>query len=242
MVDLLTPNVGFVVPEDPNDMKLVDKYLNDNWAKFEIPLGSPKIVTAVPDTDSSYKPGDRVYVSGGSDPNGLYVCLGVDATWGTFWRPISPVWGPWRRPGPVANPNSIILDPSAYRIVDADSPFQYRLSNFGKIQFRGNIQRVTGTWPDVSVTGYYPTYTTNIPECIIPGSIRVPSSLSKVSSPQIQSAPYPMSSSQTIAQSSQVIYDAGQRRWVIRVNTDGIANITKVFFSGAEYDIGDMEI
>jgi hypothetical protein len=244
MVIRKTPNVGFNIPEDISDMKDVDTYVNSVWDKVENIFGSAKEVSSVPDQDLvNYKAGDRIYVVPGSaDPVGLYICLGVDTNWGTFWRPITPVWGPWRRPGPVLSPSTILVDPTNYNISDTDSPFQMRINNKGRVELRGCIRKNSGTWPDVSSTGYYATPFINLPEFLIPGSFRSSPQVNKPYSPQIRCAPYPVSSSPTIAQTANCIFDFNQRRFILRVNTDGAATITKVFFSGGTYNLGDMDL
>jgi hypothetical protein len=237
-----TPNLGFNVPDDASAMPDVTTYVNSAWDKIEQTLGSAKEVSAVPDQDLTYKKGDRIYViPGGADPTGLYVCIGSDSNWGTFFRPITPVWGPWRRPGPTLNPNAILTDPVNYRISDTSTPFQIRINNKGRVELRGSVSRVSGTWPDVSVTGYYFTPFINLPEFLMPGSFRS-NGPNHASAPQIQTAPYPTNSNQTQSQTSQCIYDFNQRRFVLRVFTHSIATIQRVFFSGGTYHLGDMDL
>jgi hypothetical protein len=238
-----SPNLGLAIPVDASDMKLVDTFVNPIWTKTETILGAAKNLTAVPDTDlTTYKKGDRIYVSGGTDPAGVYVCIGVDTAWGAFWRPITAPFGPWRRPGAVITPSAIVADPATYNISDTSSPFQMRLTNKGRVELRGSLRKISGTWPDVSVTGYYATPFINLPDFLVPGSFRSSPQSDHISAPQLQVSPYPTNSSTTIVQSAQCIYDFSQRRFVLRVNTNGINTINAVFFSGSSYNLGDMDL
>ena len=243
--DEATPNMNLILPGDNSPMSDVDTYLNNNFTKIKTFAGA-KRVTAVPDTyTASYNVGDRIYVtSGNTHPSGIYVCIGKDPLWGIFWRPLTNPYGPWFRPGPVGNPNSIIGATADFRIIDSDSPFQYRLTNKGSIQFRGCIQATgsLGTIPDVSVTGYaFDNLFNVIPECIRPGASRLsanpPSVPSKV---RLQTAPYPVDASATVGQTSYIFFEPTSNKFVMQVNTDGASTITKLFFSGAEYFLGDM--
>lgn len=249
MTDIVTPNVGLIEPVDNSPMSDIATYLGNNWTKIEA-MAAAKIVSAVPDTDLTYQPGDRIYVNGGSDPNGLYICLGQNAAWGNIWRPVTPRYGPWRRPGPVGNPNSIIIDTGTFKIVDSDDPFQYRLTNKGQVQFRGCAQVITGFWPDVTDTGVGTGYSYHLfkpmPRCMLPGwqdSVN-PANSPSIAFPQIKCCPYPMSSSPTLIQYAQVIYDSniGSLNWVVRVvrGSGGSFTITRLYFSGSQYSLGSM--
>lgn len=239
MVDIYTPNAGFLLPTDASPMSDVNSYLNNNWTKVE-GMGAAKVVATVPDTDDSYAVGDRIWVpAGGADPPGIYTCIGMDFYWGHIWRPVTAPFGPWRRPGPVANPSSVIQDTSTFKIMDTLDPFQYRLTNKGKIQFRGCIQTVSGTWPDVTTFGYYSTVLTTFPECIRPGAIRN-GSLTRPAFLSMQVAPFPVNSSTTTLQAAQAVWAAGLGNFYIRVFSTGLSTINKLYFSGCEYNLGDM--
>lgn len=240
MADIITPNVGFVAPVDTSPMSDVDTYINNNWTKAENTLGIAKIVSSVPDTDiTTYKVGDRIYVNGGSDPNGIYVCIEVNNYWGSIWRPVTPLYGPWRRPGPVITPNSVLADPVYYRIIDSDSPFQYRLTNTGTIEFRGCIQtdpaNGTAFWKLIGTVGYNAPLFVYVPVSLRPGWIGTTSRPAVACNTQLSVAPYPVTNSGTEAQYAQVIWDSTQQTFVYRVFSN-VNAIKKLFFS-ARYNL-----
>lgn len=235
MPDNITAKYGFVSPDDSGDMKNTTKYLNDNWTRVKNGV-KPTTLTAVPDSPTAgYIAGNRIYITGGTHPVGIYLCIGVDPDWGTFWRPITSKYGPWLRPGPVASPSSVLADTTNYLISDSDNPFQYRLTRNNTIQFRGCIKRVSGFFKDVTDTpGYSDTSIfKTIPSCIRPGSSVTPYPA------LIQTCPYPGSSSPTLRYTSYMRFNPSNNKFLLQINT-ATAAITKLFFSGAEYSIGDM--
>jgi len=239
MADIVTPNVGFVEPVDASPMPDVNTYLNNNWTKVES-LGSAPVVTSVPAINNlSHNPGDRVFVANGNaDPAGIYVCIGVDPVWGAYWRPVTARYGPFRRPG--VNTNSVIFDPSLYQINDNLDPFQVRLTRHGRIQFRGSIRTVSGTFKTIDDVGggYYTPITKPLPDFLQPGYNY--SSLSEQGEPQLLTAPFPVNSSPIVQQTSQCYFEAPSKCILYRIVSKPNATISALYFSGAEYDLGIM--
>lgn len=239
---ITTPNVGFVEPTDDSQMSDVATYFNNNWLLVENMSHAP-IVTNLPSDMTGYKAGDRLYVQSGvsTQPKGLYLCVGGDDTWGSIWRPLTPKYGPWVRPGPVGSPNSVIADTSNFFINDSDSPFQYRLTQHGRVQFRGCVQAVS-YWKDVSEAGggYNLHVLKTFPRALWPGWRDPNSGTEFPCLPQITSAPYPVGSAATVAQYSRVLWDATAKTFIWQVVRGSSTSIKKVFLSGAEYNIGTM--
>lgn len=241
MVDIVTPNVGFVEPVPESLMSDVDTYINNNWTKVEGMSHAP-IVSSVPVAMTGYKAGDRIYVqSGGSHPYGIYLCMGGDSTWGSIWRPLTTVYGPWVRPGPVGTPNSVIADPTNFFINDSDSPLQYRMTRYGRVQWRGCVQAVT-YWKDVSEAGggYNLQVLKTFPRALWPGWRDPVSGVEYPSLPQLNSAAYPIGSAATVAQYSRVFWDATNKTFNWQVVRGSSTSIKKVFLSGSDYNIGTM--
>lgn len=236
-----TPNVGFVEPTESSVMSDVTTYLNNNWTKIENMSHAP-IVSSLPVAMTGYKAGDRIYVqSGGSTPYGIYVCMGGDDTWGSIWRPVTTTYGPWSRPGPVGSPNSVIADTSNFFINDSDSPLQYRMTRFGRVQWRGCVQAVT-YWKDVSEAGggYNLHVLKTFPRALWPGWADPVSLVEYPVIPQLNSVPYPCGSQPGTAQYSRVYWDSTAKTFIWQVCRGSSTSIKKVFLSGSDYNIGTM--
>lgn len=241
MNDIITPNVDFVEPVDGSNMSDVNTYLNNNWLKVQ-GMAAATNLNQIPDPFTGYNPGDRIYITpGGSQPSGIYVCMGGDNSWGSIWRPITARYGPWVRPGPVGSPNSIIADTSNFFISDSDTPLQYRMTRYGRVQWRGAVQAVT-YWKDVSEAGggYNLKVLKQFPKCLWPGWSDPSIGAVYPSIPQLTATPNPCGAQVTPAQYARVIWDYNTANFNWQVVRGGSTSIKKVFLSGSEYNIGTM--
>jgi len=219
-----TLNYNFLKPDDLAQMSDVTSYLNNNWGKAaDVPQTG--VVNPLPDESSGIPVGSKFY-SAVTGVGSIYICVANDPAWGIMWRPIHTKYGPWKRPGAIGSPNSCLTD-ALYNITDLDAPFQFRLTNDGRMQFRGAINKISGNWPDVATSGYYPAILAPMPIKCMPKK-------TSIMNPSL----YPITSAATYF-GAQCILDASDvsRIPFIRVWTNG-ASGNRVFFSGCQMSIG----
>lgn len=137
-----TTNYVLYKPDDTVLMSSPVPFMKTNWDKIEAIPRQP-IVASLPTTTFTYTHGDRVYLQGYKS---TFVCMGSNADWGVFWRPVHVKYGPW-----INLPVTILKDQVNYQM-DGASPLSYRMTNDGRIIMRGAIGRVSGVFPDYEAT------------------------------------------------------------------------------------------
>lgn len=138
-----TPNYGMQLFTDDDDMydavgAVVP--MDANWALIEA-IPRPESGSSLPTDTTGRNPGDRFYHTG---LKSMFVLVSVDTFWGCVWRPIQIKYGPWTNV-----PALVLADATNY----AFSNFDYRMSNRGRIFFRGAITPTSGGFVDYEATG-----------------------------------------------------------------------------------------
>lgn len=130
------------MPDSSDSMADIEKNITENLEKIEI-AASPINESELPDFESDYEPGDKVYFSD-SGYESIFYLVAKDSFWGAIWRPIQAVLSPWYPMGPA------IIDED-YQ-ASSSYPPEFALDNKGYIHWRGVIERVSGNLPnDISI-------------------------------------------------------------------------------------------
>ena len=138
MADEITPNYGFVLPNNDSFMKDPVKYLNNNWTKIE-DIPAPTSITGNLPTSGSYKLYDRVYRTNDSS---IYILVVNDVNWGYVWRPVHAYISPWQ-----SLPATIYFDGTLWQHAASPNAPQVAMDNRGRIYWRGASTYISGAIP-----------------------------------------------------------------------------------------------